>query len=105
MCGIGIKQKIEYEIDKNDLYQIDNMSLDNQNKNIELRKRAFERELKNTYEIERKNSMTCIRGNKVNKIYECNLMYDLINPHKRTKHLNIHYSPIIQGSMNIRKGK
>ena len=30
----------------------------------ELRKRAFESELKNTYEIENQNGITCIQGNK-----------------------------------------
>ena len=42
---------------------------------------------------------------KVNKISELNLLYDIINPPKRTKILNIHYYPIIHGCMNTRKGK
>ena len=57
---------IESEIYDNDLYQIENMSLDDKKENIECRKRAFESELGNTYEIEIQNVMTCINGNKVN---------------------------------------
>ena len=41
----------------------------------------------------------------VNKIAECNLLHDIINPPKRAKKLNSHYSPILQGFMNTRKGK
>ena len=29
--------------------------------------------------------MTCIHGNEVNKISECNLIHDILNPPKRTK--------------------
>ena len=46
-----------------------------------------------------------IHGNKVNKLAECNLLHDILNLHKRTKLLNSHYSPILQGCMNICKGK
>ena len=49
--------------------------------------------------------MTCIHGNKVNKIYECNLIHDIINPPKRTRILNIDYSPILHEFMNTRKGR
>ena len=49
--------------------------------------------------------MTCIHGNKINNLAECNLLHDILNPSKRTKHLNSHYSPILQGCMNILKGK
>ena len=38
-------------------------------------------------------------------ISEYNLLHDMINPPKRTKHLNIHYSPILHGCMNNGKGK
>ena len=44
--------------------------------------------------------MTCIHGNKINKLSECNLLHDILNPPKITKNLNIHYSPILQGYMN-----
>ena len=37
------------------------------------------------YGIENQNNMTLIHDNKVNSIAECNLLYDIINPHKRTK--------------------
>ena len=60
-------EKIESDFDENDLYQIDNMSIDDKNENIEWRKRAFECELENTYEIESRNGMTCIHENNVNK--------------------------------------
>ena len=49
--------------------------------------------------------MTCIHDKEVNKIAECNLLHDIINPPKRAKILNSHYSPILQGCMNIQKGK
>ena len=43
--------------------------------------------------------------NKVNKIAECNLLHNIINPLKRTKILNIRYSPILHGWMNTIKGR
>ena len=49
--------------------------------------------------------MTCMHDNKVNKIAEFNLLHDISNPPKRTKILNSHYSPIMHGYMNTRKGK
>ena len=49
--------------------------------------------------------MTFIHGNKVNKLAECNLLHYILNPPKRTKNLNNHYSPILQGFMDIQKGK
>ena len=49
--------------------------------------------------------MTRINDNEVNKIAECNLLHDIINPPKPTKYLNSHYSPILHGCMNTRKGK
>ena len=49
--------------------------------------------------------MTCIHENKVNKISEFNLLYDILNPYKRTKLLNSHYYPILHGCMNTQKGK
>ena len=41
--------------------------------------------------------MTRIHDKEVNKIAECNLLHDIINPPKHTKNLNSHYSPIIHG--------
>ena len=49
--------------------------------------------------------MNCIQDNKVNHIYECYLLHDIINPPKRTKNLNSHYSPILHVFNNTRKGK
>ena len=49
--------------------------------------------------------MNRIHDNKVNNIAEFNLIHDIINPPKRTKKLNRHYSPIIHECMNTRKGK
>ena len=49
--------------------------------------------------------MTRIHINEVKNISEYNLLHEIINPPKRAKHLNSHYSPILHGSMHIRKGK
>ena len=46
-----------------------------------------------------------IHENKVNKISECNLLHDIINPSKCSKYINIYYSPIIDGCMNTRKSR
>ena len=81
------------------------MSLDENKEKTERCKRAFERKIENAYDIEIHNGMTCIHGNKVNKIYECNLLQDMINNSKQTKTLNIHYSPILHVCMNTQKGR
>ena len=47
----------------------------------------------------------CLHNNEVNNIAECNLLHDIINPTKRVKYINSHYSPILHVCMNIRKGK
>ena len=49
--------------------------------------------------------MNCIHGNKVNKLYELNLLHDILNPPRHTKTLNIHYYHIIKGCMKTRRGK
>ena len=49
--------------------------------------------------------MTRIHNNEVKNIAECNLLHGIINIPKRTKKLNIHYSHILHGCMNTRKGK
>ena len=46
------------------------MSLEEKKEKLELHKRAFEYELKNTYKIEIQNDMTCIHDNEVNNIAE-----------------------------------
>ena len=44
--------------------------------------------------------MTHIHDNEVNNIAELNSLHDIINRPKRSKILNIHYSPILHGFMN-----
>ena len=46
-----------------------------------------------------------MHNNEVKNIAEFNLLHDIINPPKRAKNLNNHYSHIIHGCMNTRKGK
>ena len=48
--------------------------------------------------------MMRIHDKEVNKIAECNLLHDIINPPKHNKVLNRHHSPIIHGCVNTRKG-
>ena len=55
---------IEFDIDIKNIYQIYNMSIDDQKENIEWRKCAFQWKIENTYEIEIHNSMTCIHEKK-----------------------------------------
>ena len=62
------------------------MSLEETKETVELHKRVFEFEFKNTYEIEKHNAMTRMHDNKVNNITECNLLHDVISSRKRTKH-------------------
>ena len=84
------KYNIGSEIDENDLYEIDNMSLDKNKENAEWRKYAFESELENKYDIEIQIGTACIHVNEVNKISECNLLHDILNPPKLTKMFNKH---------------
>ena len=49
--------------------------------------------------------MIHIFDKEVNKISECNLLHDIINPTKRATHLNSHYSNIIHCCLNTRKGR
>ena len=94
-------ENIESDFDEKDIYQVDNTNLDDKKENIEWRKRTFESELENTYEIEIQNSMTCIDGNKSNKWSDCNLKHHILNYNKCNKHLNFHCYSIIQGCMNM----
>ena len=55
--------------------------------------------------MKRPNGMNCIHNNDVNKISECNLLHDILNPSKRTKNINNNYSPILHVCMNTRKGR
>ena len=65
----------------------------------------FERKLDNIYDTKILNDMDSIHDNKVNNIAECNLPHVILNPSKCTKNVNIHYSTILHGCMNIRRGK
>ena len=56
-------------------------------KTNKLREHAFERKVKNAYEIEKITDMTRIHDDKVNKISEWNWLLDKIDPTKRTKKL------------------
>ena len=49
--------------------------------------------------------MMRIHDNKVYNIDECNLLRDITNPPKHTKHLNTYYSHTLHGCINTRKGK
>ena len=49
--------------------------------------------------------MIHIHDNEGNNIAECNLLHNIINPPKRAKNINSHYSHIIQGCTNNRKGR
>ena len=51
-------ENIESEMDKNDKYHIDNMSLDEIKEMTEWRKCGFESKLENKYEIEIQTGMT-----------------------------------------------
>ena len=55
---------------------------------------------KKSYEIEKRNDMIHIHDKELNTISEFNLIYNIINPPKRAKILNMHYSPIIHGCNN-----
>ena len=49
--------------------------------------------------------MMHIHDKELNKISECNLLHCVIIPTKNCKNINIHYSPILHGLMNTRKGR
>ena len=52
--------------------------------------------------IENKNYMMRIYDKEVNKITECNLLRDMINPTKRAKYLNSYYYLILHVCINSR---
>ena len=66
-------ENIEAKLDYNNLYQIDNMSLDETKQDTAWHKCEFESKLENNYEVENQNGMNFIHGNKVknypNEIY------------------------------------
>ena len=49
--------------------------------------------------------MIYIHDNEVKNIAECNLLHDITNHPKRAKNINSHYSPILHGFVNTRKGR
>ena len=49
--------------------------------------------------------MTPKHNNAVENIAEFNLLHDIINPPKRAKTFNSHYSPSLHGCMNTKKVK
>ena len=55
--------------------------------------------------IENRNKMIYIHDNEVKNIAEYNLLHDIINPPKRAKNISSHYSTILNGFMNTRKGR
>ena len=79
------------------------MNLEETKEKLDWCKRVFECKQKSSYRIENKNDITRIHNNEVNKLADCNLLYDMINPPKRAKNLNTRYSPILNGWMNTRE--
>ena len=96
---------MDYDYNDNDLYWVEKTSLEETKNNIEWRNCAFEFEQKNSYGIENWNDLIHIHEKEVNKIAKYNLLYGIINPPKRAKNINIHYSPILHGFMNPIKGR
>ena len=92
---------LESDYDANNLSKVENMSLDETKEKMEWQKSALE--YKNSYVIEKWDKLIHIHDNEVNSIAECNLLHDIINPPKRAKNINSHYSHILHGCMNNRK--
>ena len=49
--------------------------------------------------------MNIIHDDKVNNISRWKLLYGILNYFKSTKNINVHYSPILHGCMDTRRGK
>ena len=96
-------ENIESDLDGNEIYHIENISLDGIKEKLEWHRRAFYCKQENTYGIENQNDMKCVHYNEVNKISECNLLHYILNPPKITKQLNSHYYYILHGCMNTKK--
>ena len=96
-------EKTKYGTNEAEMYELYKLSLDGSHK--EWQKRTSEIKHKNIYDIKSLNDINRINDNKVNNISECNLLHDILNTSKRTKILNIHYSPILHGCMDKRKGR
>ena len=61
------------------------MSLEDNKEKVERLKYEFECKQKSSYGIENQNYILRIHDKEVNEISECNLLYDILNPPKRTK--------------------
>ena len=79
------------------MYKKEKMNLKKENGNKEWRKRVFEIDLKNIYDM--KN----IQNNGVNNIDEINLLHYILNPSTRSKNINYNYSPILHGCINTHR--
>ena len=51
------------------------------------------------------NDNNRIYDKKVNNISEWNLLHDIFIPYDFTKHIDIHYLPIVRGCVNTLRGK
>ena len=91
------------EINEKELYYMDIFILYDNYK--EWRKRAFESKPKIVYDMKILNEINNIHDNEVNNIAEFNLPRDTFSTYKRTKILNINYSPILRGFVNTCRGK
>ena len=61
---------LDSDYDAKDLYEVEKMSLEETEENIDWIKRAFEYEKKNSYGIENRNDMTHMHNNELNNIAE-----------------------------------
>ena len=79
------------------------MNIDETKEKIEWRKHVLE--YRDSYVIENRNKMINIHDNEVKNISKWNLLQAIINPPKRAKNINTHYSPILHGFTNTIKGR
>ena len=81
MDGILLTQKVsatnheapeflDSDYDRNDLYEVEKMSLEEIKEKLDWRKRVFEYKKKNSYGIEIRNDMTRIHNNEVKNMAE-----------------------------------
>ena len=85
------------------MYELDKFSLGDCHK--EWLTYELGKELKNIHDMNILNDMNFAYDNKVNNIYEWNLLHNIINPYKCTKYINIYHSPILCGCVNTRGGR
>ena len=76
---------LEIYYDANNLYQVENISIDKTKEKMEWRKRALE--YKNSHVIEYRYKLIHIHDNEVKNIAECNILHDIINPPTRAKNM------------------